>query len=251
MQFTGKAGHRLQLQFQHRAMVEFHRRQDRPGAQPHGVADSVASKSGSRRTGESLDENRRDDSGRDHLDRRGKEIRGNLPFAFVWQRTFGTALMDKRAVIQMVVAQIERDLAVLITATKATHGEATDEQNKAENKYDTRALEASYLAQGQSRQVAELLKAKQEFELLSMADWPANAAIDVGAMVMLRRGSLDTLYLLGPKGGGIEVSYEGTPVTVITPQSPLGQRLMGKAQGELVALPSDPVQKQRQIVRIW
>jgi transcription elongation GreA/GreB family factor len=158
--------------------------------------------------------------------------------------------LDKRTVIQMVVAQIEKDLAALISATKATHGEATDEQNKAENKYDTRALEASYLAQGQSRQVMELLRAKQEFAALSAADWPAKAAIDVGALVTLREGKSDTVYLVGPKAGGSEVFHEGTLVTVITPQSPLGQRLMGKLEGEFVVFPNDPGQRQRRIVRV-
>src|ERR1700730_15066991 len=121
--------------------------------------------------------------------------------------------MDKQAVIQMLVAQIEKYLAAQITSTKATHAEATDEQNKPENKYDTRALEASYLAQGQSRQVVELLKAKQEFESLSTAECLPNGPIDVGALLTLRRGNIDTVYLLGPKAGGIEVSYEGTQVT--------------------------------------
>jgi transcription elongation GreA/GreB family factor len=158
--------------------------------------------------------------------------------------------MDKRNVIRLVVAQIEKDLAVLIAATKATHGEATDEQNKAENKYDTRALEASYLARGQSRQVIELMRARQEFESLSTADWPSKAGIDAGALLTLRQGNIDTVYLLGPKAGGIEVCHEGTPITVITPQSPLGQRLMGKAEGEFVALPNDPAKTQSQIVRV-
>jgi transcription elongation GreA/GreB family factor len=159
--------------------------------------------------------------------------------------------MDKRAVIQMVVAQIEKDLAALITSTKATHAEATDEQNKPENKYDTRALEASYLARGQSRQVVELLKAKQEFELLSTAESFPTGPIDVGALLTLRRGNIDTVYLLGPKAGGIEVFFEGTPVTVITPHSPLGQQLMGKVRGQSVALPDDPGQRQLQITRVW
>jgi transcription elongation GreA/GreB family factor len=159
--------------------------------------------------------------------------------------------MDKRTVIQLVVSQIEADLAALLNAANATHAEATDEQNKPENKYDTRALEASYLAQGQSRQVVELLKAKQEFESLHIADTPENDPIDVGALLKLRRGNIDTLYFVGPKAGGIEVSCEGKPVTVITPQSPLGQQLMGKVQGQSVGLPNDPGQKQLKITRVW
>jgi len=159
--------------------------------------------------------------------------------------------MNKRAVIELVVAQIEKDLAALVNATKATHAEATDEQNKAENKYDTRALEASYLAQGQSRQVMELLKAKQEFEALGTAESIPEGPVDIGTLLTLRRGSIDTVYLLGPKAGGLEISCEETLVTVITPQSPLGQQLMGKVQGESVAFSNDPGQKPSQITRVW
>ncbi len=153
--------------------------------------------------------------------------------------------------IQLVVAQIERDLAALIQATKATHAEATDEQNKAENKYDTRALEASYLAHGQSRQVAELLKAKQEFEILSGAESRPTDPIDIGALLTLRRGEIETVYLLGPKAGGLEITHGKTLVTVITPQSPLGRQIMGKAQGESVVFPHDPAQELLRIERVW
>jgi len=159
--------------------------------------------------------------------------------------------MKKRAVIQMVVDQIAMDLAALLAATKATHAEATHEQNKPENKYDTRALEASYLARGQSRQVAELEKAKQEFESLSLADALPKAPVDVGALLTLKRGRTEAVYLLGPKAGGLEVIFEGTTVTVITPQSPIGQQLLGKAQGDSIFLPNDPEAGPFQIARVW
>jgi transcription elongation GreA/GreB family factor len=159
--------------------------------------------------------------------------------------------MNKQAVIQMVADQIATDLAALIGAAKATHAEATHEQNKPENKYDTRALEASYLARGQSRQVAELERAKQDFESLSTADSLPDAPIDVGALLALKNGSTETVYLLGPRAGGIEVVCEGTPVTVITPQSPIGQQLITKVQGESIVLPNDPKQRKFKITRVW
>ena len=158
--------------------------------------------------------------------------------------------MDKRAVVQMVIDQIARDLRGLISSAKATHAEATHEQNKPENKYDTRALEASYLARGQSRQVAELEKAKQEFEALGILDALPDAPIDVGALLTLKSGKTETVYLVGPRAGGIEVVFKGTPVTVITPQSPIGQQLVGKVQGEFIVLPTDPEKRQFKIVRV-
>lgn len=56
--------------------------------------------------------------------------------------------MDKRALIKKIVAQLEAELALLTKAARSAHAEATHESSKAENKYDTRGLEASYLARG-------------------------------------------------------------------------------------------------------
>ena len=59
--------------------------------------------------------------------------------------------MNKRALIKKIVARLTDELEVYFRAAHASRAEATHEQSKAENKYDTRGLEASYLAHGQSR----------------------------------------------------------------------------------------------------
>lgn len=144
--------------------------------------------------------------------------------------------IDKRQVIDLIVAQISKDLATLVASAKASHAEATHEQNKAENKYDTRALEASYLAHGQSRQIAELEATKEAYESLDMTDAPADGAIDIGALVTLKSGREEEFYFVGPKGGGTEVVYAGVVITGITPSSPLGRQLMGKKKKETIAI---------------
>jgi transcription elongation GreA/GreB family factor len=143
---------------------------------------------------------------------------------------------EKQEIIELVVAQISRDLRILIASAKASHAEATHEQNKAENKYDTRALEASYLAHGQSRKIAELEEARQEFESLSLLAFPPTGAIDVGALVTLGNGGDEQVYFIGPKAGGTEVTYGGVVITIITPNSPLGQQLMGKRAGDSIVI---------------
>lgn len=158
--------------------------------------------------------------------------------------------MDKKAVIEMVVAALVRDLRVLITSLQASHEEASHEQNKPENKYDTRALEASYLSRGQSRQVVELERAIQEFQTLSNTAWPAGAPIDLGALLVLKSGRDEDVYLLGPKAGGVEVVCDGTTVTVITPQSPIGRLLLDRVQGETIVLPSAREERRLKIVKV-
>ena len=39
-------------------------------------------------------------------------------------------------------------------------------------------------------------------------------------------------YFLGPRAGGTEILHDRKEILVITPQSPLGEQLMGKKSGE-------------------
>jgi transcription elongation GreA/GreB family factor len=139
--------------------------------------------------------------------------------------------VDKRALVDLIIAHLTAELERFANAARSAQAEATNEQSKAENKYDTRGLEASYLAHGQSRQARETELARQQFANLPLRDFSAQDAIEVGALVELER----TLYFLGPSAGGTEVTHQGREVLVITPQSPLGQQLIGKRQGERIS----------------
>ena len=77
---------------------------------------------------------------------------------------FHCAAVRKKKLILAVIQRLRSDLALYHRAAVAARAEATHEQSKPENKYDTRGLEASYLARGQSRQVAEIETAIEQFE---------------------------------------------------------------------------------------
>jgi transcription elongation GreA/GreB family factor len=140
--------------------------------------------------------------------------------------------MNKRAVIQKILATLAAELEVYFRAAEYARAEATHEQNKAENKYDTRGLEASYLARGQSKQAAELEVAIAEFEKLGTRKFAAGDPVAVGALVELEHLGEKSFYFLGPRAGGTEVVHDRKEILVITPQSPLGEQLMGKKSGE-------------------
>ena len=93
-------------------------------------------------------------------------------------------------------------------------------------------MEASYLARGQSRQAAELEAAIAEFEKLGGKKFADGDAIAVGALVELEQLGEKSFYFLGPRAGGTEVIHDRKEILVITPQSPLGEQLMGKTTGE-------------------
>jgi hypothetical protein len=140
--------------------------------------------------------------------------------------------MNKHALIQKIVAQLTGELSVYFRAAQASRAEATHEQSKPENKYDTRGLEASYLARGQSRQAAELETAIAEFERLEARAFAASEGIGVGALIELETGGERSFYFLGPRAGGTEVVQDEKEILVITPQSPLGAQLIEKKQGD-------------------
>ena len=155
--------------------------------------------------------------------------------------------MNKKALVTKIIAALVSELALYHKAARAAHAEATHEQSKAENKYDTRGLEASYLAHGQSKQAAEIELAIVEFEKLAEKDfWPKDG-IDLSALVDLEIKGERMHYFIGPRAGGTEVVHQKKEVLVITPQSPLGQQLMGKKMGEALELKLGPLAERRRI----
>jgi transcription elongation GreA/GreB family factor len=148
------------------------------------------------------------------------------------RRLYFATAMNKRAIIKKIVARLTDELEVYFRAAQFSRAEATHESSKAESKYDTRGLEASYLARGQSKQAAELEAAITEFQKLPVKTFGVGEAIDLGALVELEHGNENTIYFIGPRAGGTEVVHDKKEILVITPQSPLGEQLLGKKSGD-------------------
>jgi transcription elongation GreA/GreB family factor len=158
--------------------------------------------------------------------------------------------MNKRALIRKIVARLADELEVYFRAARASRAEATHEQSKPENKYDTRGLEASYLARGQSKQAAEIQGAIAAFEKLDARKFGVGEPIDVGAFVELEFDGETTAYFIGPRAGGTEVLHDQREILVITPQSPLGEKLLGRKQGEVLKLKLAGVQNQYRVTAV-
>jgi transcription elongation GreA/GreB family factor len=142
------------------------------------------------------------------------------------------AQLKKAELLARIVEALHNNLAILEKAARASHAEATHESSKAENKYDTRGLEAAYLAGGQARQAREIQESIKVYGTLQLKEFGPAEPIDLSAVVELETERTIGTYFIGPRSGGLEVQYEGAEITVITPQSPLGQQLMGKNAGQ-------------------
>ena len=140
--------------------------------------------------------------------------------------------MNKSKLLEQIVAVLGEAFAVLERAARTSHAEATHESSKAENKYDTRGLEAAYLAGGQARQAKEILDSIELYRSLPIRRFAPGEAVDLTALVELEVDGSRSTYFIGPRHGGLEVVCQRKEITVITPQSPLGRELMGKKAGE-------------------
>jgi hypothetical protein len=140
--------------------------------------------------------------------------------------------MKKAQLLKKILASLVESLSVLEKAARASHAEATHESSKAESKYDTRGLEAAYLAGGQARQVLEIVDSIKRFESLVIRRFAPGDPIDLTALVELDTDGARAWFFIGPTNGGLEIQHQRQEVTVITPHSPLGQNLMGKKAGQ-------------------
>ena len=122
----------------------------------------------------------------------------------------------------------------LAKAARDAHAAATDPDSKAEGKYDTRSLEASYLAAGQARQVDEIAEVVKVFDAFAPQEFAVDDAIAMGALVEVEMRGENCHFLLAPAAGGMVVEMDGIEITLLTPDSPLYQKLLGRLTGDLV-----------------
>ena len=137
--------------------------------------------------------------------------------------------MHKENLIALIIEQLQHELSHAIEAANNAHLAATDDQSVAETQYDTLAIEAAYLAEGQTKRVAEIKKAISAYQQLQLKEFDEETPIALGAMVQLAEDvNQKKWYFIGPASGGVKASFAEQNFTVITPQSPIGQALLGK-----------------------
>ena len=75
--------------------------------------------------------------------------------------------MNKPDLLRAILESLAVELETAVREAKAASDAATDPDSRAENKYDTRALESSYLARGQARRVTELQESLRDCQALA------------------------------------------------------------------------------------
>ncbi len=158
--------------------------------------------------------------------------------------------MNKSALREQILVQLQSTLATQTTAAHLARDEAISEESKAENKYDTHGQEAAYLAEGQARLAAEIQASIAFYHSFVPVAFGPGERIAIGALVEVKSRDLTSWYFIGPGAGGLEIPFEGRTVLVVSPQSPLGRQLVGKRASEILHPVSRGAAASQQIVSV-
>jgi transcription elongation GreA/GreB family factor len=158
--------------------------------------------------------------------------------------------MSKAELLQLIIDRLSHDLNVVYTAARTAHAASIHEENQPDNKYDTLALEASYVAQGQANRAQELRKSIDIYKQLN-PDMAVGDAVCLTSLVTLADcDGMKRLLFIAPVEGGLKIEYCGEEIVVITPGSPMGRELIGKSFGDSVEIDAGGFRSEYEIVEV-
>jgi transcription elongation GreA/GreB family factor len=148
--------------------------------------------------------------------------------------------------------ELTRVLRTDLEAHERAHGAAregaTHEEARPENDKDTRALEQSYLARGEAARVEQLRAALAQVQIMRVHAFSEGEPAGLGALVTLEEGKAVLMFWIAPHGGGSRLA--GGRVQVVTPQSALGQAIVGSKAGDDLAIAVAGRVRELRVVRV-
>ena len=161
-------------------------------------------------------------------------------------------VVDKTQVYELMVAKIQADRDFVRGAAVAARDAATHDESRAEDSHDTRAIEASYLAGAAAERALDLDKLVTYIRALGAE--ARDRAVE-GALVTLAGedggGEARTTYCwLAARSGGPTVKLGAATIQWVTPQSPLGEAVWGKAVGDSFEVEMQATTREYEVTRI-
>jgi len=142
--------------------------------------------------------------------------------------------MDKSHILQILVNNIQSDHDQAKTNLESTRKLVQSGDLKAESKWDTRAIEAGYLASAQEARLKQL-----ELELNLLRNIQNHIKIEsviikAGSIVLLEANEEEKYYFVTQKTGGhkIKLADLDSEINVVSLDSPIGKELSGLSAGD-------------------
>jgi hypothetical protein len=171
--------------------------------------------------------------------------------------------VNKTKLLAQLQVYLQQEIDATMNAVNEAHALASHEQSKPENQYDTLALEAAYLAHGQSERIAELQRQVLLLSHFEFLDFKSDSRIAIGALVCLeeivdRDNTLRKQTLVEKPqwfwilsvAGGIALQNDAHEIRSITPEAPLAKALLGNYLNDEITLKLGHTKKQFEIIEL-
>ena len=142
--------------------------------------------------------------------------------------------MNKRDLLKKFEARIAADFSVLTQAALAAREAAIHSESKAEDQYDTRGLEASYLAGAQSKRALELEGLLALFRHIDLKQFGPQTPIAATAVIELESECKRSLLFSDAPGRRDERELSTESSSRSSHPITLGKSLLGRRVGEQI-----------------
>ncbi len=122
--------------------------------------------------------------------------------------------MDKLKVVEQLKSYLVEELRDLV-------------HDKPESEWDK-------LSEDEARRAGEIRSQLVMYRFLPVREYSKDDVICPAGLVELDFNGNRAFYFIVPSGGGLVTRVDGSPIQVITPNSPLGEALLGKKVGDTI-----------------
>lgn len=152
--------------------------------------------------------------------------------------------MDKQDLVAQLRNQLSHSARAALAARDGAAAEARDGATPDEKREDARAAhQLGTLGKAQQRRAQQAMAEIDVLATFRPAKMPGTAKINVGAVVEIEdeESGEGRTFFLAPVGAGITLTGPGGDglLSVVTPVSPIGKAVIGRAAGDVVDVTVD------------
>ncbi len=155
--------------------------------------------------------------------------------------------MNKAKIKKTFVDLLQQEESKYSDIAQKAREDAISGEAKQEAKYDTRAIEASYLAGSLARRKEELTLARQEIENIEIK---AQSMVLIGALVTTLEKTEPDYFWITENVGGYEAQCDGHLVRTLSIRSGLGRSLVNAEPGQVIEFSSPRGTREIQIISV-
>lgn len=138
--------------------------------------------------------------------------------------------MIKQKIVEFLENKLKNELQAIADIAENTKKEAIHADMKPDSKYDTRAIEASYLAGAQAKRVFEIIRDLDELQSLDTKT--TCVQVSIGSVLTLDYNNFESHYFISPTTGGFFTQIDGKSYMILGVNSPIAQASIGYKLGE-------------------